>query len=169
VSRTASLSTIDPQPRLGEVLEFLRLIWHVDHALQRRSKRMEKTVGVTGPQRLVIRIVGRFPGIAAGHLARMLHLHPSTLTGVLKRLERQRLVKKRIDPRDGRRILVSLTEHGRSLDEAADDNIESAVAGLLNQSSAEKLGATREVLTALATTLDKPAEPETAPRRIMNR
>src|SRR5438132_8459125 len=37
--------------------------------------------------RLVMRIVGRFPGIAAGRVAQILHVHPSTLTGILKRSE----------------------------------------------------------------------------------
>ena len=51
-----------------------------------RQKRMEQRSGVTGPQRLVLRVVGLFPGISAGALARLLHVHPSTLTGVLHRL-----------------------------------------------------------------------------------
>jgi hypothetical protein len=66
-------------PELGEALDFLRLIWAVDHGLHRASKRTETELGVTGPQRLVLRIVGRFPGIPAGHLAQLLHVHPSTL------------------------------------------------------------------------------------------
>jgi DNA-binding MarR family transcriptional regulator len=40
-------------------------------------------VGVTGPQRLVLRVVGLFPGMSAGELATVLRVHPSTLTGVL--------------------------------------------------------------------------------------
>ena len=43
--------------RLGRVLEFMRVLWAVDHALQSTSKWMEVRLGVTGPQRLVIRIV----------------------------------------------------------------------------------------------------------------
>ena len=77
-------------PPLGEQLEFMRLLWAIDHGLQTRSKRMAAALGVTGPQRLVIRIVGRFPGVSAGQLARILHLDPSTLTGILRRLERTR-------------------------------------------------------------------------------
>ena len=46
---------------LGETVEFLRLVWAVDHALQTTSKRMARSLGVTGPQRLVVRIVGRVP------------------------------------------------------------------------------------------------------------
>src|SRR2546423_15613008 len=52
--------------QLGPVLEFMKQLWAVDHGLQSASKRMEASFGITGPQRLVVRIVGRFPGIAAG-------------------------------------------------------------------------------------------------------
>src|SRR5205814_10660337 len=87
------------EPPLGAVLDFMRLLWAVDHALQSASKRMESSFGLTGPQRLVVRIVGRFPGIAAGRIADILHVHPSTLTGVLKRLESRAVLQRRPDPR----------------------------------------------------------------------
>jgi len=61
----------DPAPSLGPVLEFLRVLWQVDHALQRRSKRMARELGLTGPQRLVLRLVGRFPGLPAGDMSGM--------------------------------------------------------------------------------------------------
>src|SRR5258705_7138033 len=89
-------------PPLGAVLDFMRLLWAVDHALQSTSKRMESTFGLTGPQRLVVRIVGRFPGIAAGRIAGILHVHPSTLTGVLRRLESRRVLPRRPSPRHAR-------------------------------------------------------------------
>jgi MarR family transcriptional regulator, organic hydroperoxide resistance regulator len=100
-------------PPLGEVLDFMRLIWQMDHAAQRTSKRMEATLGVTSPQRLVIRIVGRFPGIPAGYLARLLHIHPSTLTGVLGRIERQGLLRRRSDPQPDRQGPACERRHGR--------------------------------------------------------
>src|SRR5437660_6487034 len=103
-------------PPLGSVLDFMRMLWAVDHALQSASKRMESTYGVTGPQRLVVRIVGRFPGIAAGRVAEILHVHPSTLTGILKRLEQRGILQRRTDPRDARRALFGLTPKGKKLD-----------------------------------------------------
>src|SRR4051794_18226075 len=88
--------------QLNEALEFLRLLWEVDHSLQVVSKRMRQRTGITGPQRLVIRFVGRRPRISAGELARLLHAHPSTLTGVLRRLQRSKAIMRREDPVDGR-------------------------------------------------------------------
>src|SRR5512147_173306 len=115
------------QRELGQVLEFMRALWAVDHELQSSSKRMEATSGVTGPQRLVIRMVGRFPGIAAGKVSEILHLHPSTLTGVLKRLETRGLLERHVDPADGRRALLTLTEKGRAVDAARGGTVEASV------------------------------------------
>lgn len=148
-----------PLPPLGDVLEFLRLIWEVDHALQRTSKRMEKRLGVTGPQRLVIRIVGRFPGIPAGHLARLMHVHPSTLTGILKRLETQGLMRKRVDPRDGRRLLLSLTDRGRCFDVEAEGTIEVVIQRTLERATPEQIANAREILVSISGALGKMDSP----------
>jgi DNA-binding MarR family transcriptional regulator len=137
------------------VLDFMRLIWAVGHSLQRTSKQMQKSLGVTGAQRLVIRIVGRFPGIPAGDLARLLHVHASTLTGILVRLERLGLVRRRSDPRDGRRSLVGLTENGRRFDVATEGTVEAAVARALERLSADELQAARAALQAIADSLAK--------------
>lgn len=137
-------------PPLGEQLEFMRLLWAIDHGLQARSKRMAATLGVTGPQRLVIRIVGRFPGVSAGQLAEVLHVHPSTLTGVLRRLERARLLTRRRDPRDLRRAVFGLSAAGRRLDVVPDGTIELVMRHALGSLPRRKLRVTRDVLAALA-------------------
>ena len=104
------------EKRFGSVLEFMRLIWALDHGLQSLSKRMHASFGLTGPQRVTLRVLGRRPGISAGTLAEILRLHPSTLTGILHRLERRELVRRSHDPRDRRRTRLELTPRGRKLD-----------------------------------------------------
>jgi DNA-binding MarR family transcriptional regulator len=153
-------------PQLGEVLEFMRLLWAVDHGLQSTSKRMESSLGITGPQRLVLRLVGRFPGITAGNLAHILHVHPSTLTGVLKRLEKRGLLERKSDPLDGRKALFALTESGRALDVPATGTVEASVQRVLSRMSRTRILHTQDVLTALAeelggipTAADSPDDP----------
>ena len=142
-------------PPLGDVLEFLRLIWAVHHGLETTSKRMDARLGITGPQRLVLLIVGRFPGIPAGQLAQILHLPPSTLTGVLKRLERRGFIERRPDPRDGRRASLGLTGRGRRLDLTAAGTAEAAVRATLESVEGGDVQAARRVLRALADTLER--------------
>lgn len=135
---------------LGEVLDFMRLLWSIDHGLQTTSKRMETQLGITGLQRMVLRLVGRFPGISAGHLARILHVHPSTLTGVLKRLEEKQFVTRTSDPLDARRALFTLTGRGRSLDIPSTGTVEAAVQRALERVPESKITASREMLRALS-------------------
>jgi DNA-binding MarR family transcriptional regulator len=141
------------EPALGAVLDFMRLLWAVDHALQSASKRMETSFGVTGPQRLVLRIVGRFPGIAAGRVAEILHVHPSTLTGILKRLETRGMLQRKADSRDARRALFSLTTKGRRLDTVRTGTVEQAVRRVLTKEP-DKISASQQILAALAVELD---------------
>ncbi|HEX5754417.1 MAG TPA: MarR family transcriptional regulator [Archangium sp.] len=149
-------------PPLGEVLEFMRLLWAVDHGLQSTSKRMEATLGLTGPQRLVLRLVGRFPGITAGRLAQIMHVHPSTLTGVLKRMEKRGLLERKSDPLDGRKALFALTDAGRALDVPSEGTVESAVQRAISRVPRARLQNAQEVLMALAQELGA-GEPQDHP------
>jgi DNA-binding MarR family transcriptional regulator len=142
------------EPKLGPVLDFLRLLWAVDHALQSGSKRMEISLGVTGPQRLVLRIVGRFPGISAGEVAQILHVHPSTLTGVLRRLQARALLQRRVDPNDARRALFTLSAKGRKLDSLQTGTVEAAVRRALSRLP-DRVSPAQELLTALAEELSQ--------------
>ena len=141
---------------LGEVIEFMRLLWAVDHGLEACSKQMDTVFGVTGPQRLVIRIVGRHPGIAAGRIAEILHVHPSTLTGVLGRLVDRGIVTRRTDPADARRALFGLTAQGRKLDEVRSGTIEAKVRRALGRLQPREVLVARKVLTAVAESLAEP-------------
>jgi DNA-binding MarR family transcriptional regulator len=140
-------------------LQFMRALWELVHALQKASKRMTVRLGVTGPQRLVLRVIGLAPGISAGGLAKVLHLHPSTLTGVLKRLEAQELVSRVSHAADGRRAVLRLTPKGQRLNLATDGTVEAAARATLKQISIRDQAAIRNGLEVLVDQLDaKPAE-----------
>jgi DNA-binding MarR family transcriptional regulator len=152
--------------RLGRVLEFMRLLWAVDHALQSTSKWMEVQLGVTGPQRLVIRMIGCFPGISAGALASLLHVHPSTLTGVLRRLTDRGAIRRTADPHDSRRALFSLTTRGLRIDRLRSGTVEAAITRALGRASARNLAAARGMLTRVALELDREVAGTSGSRRV---
>jgi MarR family transcriptional regulator, organic hydroperoxide resistance regulator len=155
--------------KLGKPLEFMRSLWALDHALQSRSKAMAAALGVTGPQRMVVRLVGRFPDIAAGSLAELLMIHPSTLTGIVQRLESRGLLERKPDPSDGRRALLRLTDKARSLDREAEGTIELVVKRVLSRMPESAVEQARALVDALAVELreDEPitgADPAAPPR-----
>jgi trehalose 6-phosphate phosphatase len=138
---------------LGETLEFMRLLWAVDHAMHKRSKRMGRELGVTGEQRMALRLAAHARKATAGELAMLLHVHPSTLTGMLKRLARQGLVATATDHRDRRRIFVTVTPKGMHAARAAKPTIESALSRALASSSPADIQGARAVLERMITTL----------------
>jgi DNA-binding MarR family transcriptional regulator len=142
---------------LPDVLQFMQLLWAVVHGLERTSKRMTSAIGVTGPQRLVVRVVGLFPGISAGDLAAILHVHPSTLTGVLERLVRQRLIVRVDHSEDRRRTVLRLTALGKRANRAKRGTVEFAIAEALAGVSDRDRAAARRVLARLADHLEPSA------------
>ncbi len=128
----------------------MRLLWSLAHGLQSRSKRMEAELGVTGPQRLVIRILGRSPGASAGALARAMCVHPSTLTGVLRRLQARGLVEQRRDNGDARRKLFVLTASGKRLDTLQAGTAEAAVRRALGRVKRTELELVTRALSTVA-------------------
>lgn len=144
---------IVPADELPEVLQFMRLLWAVVHALDRTSKRMATDLGVTGPQRLVLRVVGLFPGTSAGHLASLLHVHPSTLTGVLQRLVQLGLLTRKLSPTDRRRAVLTLTTKGKRANQTNAGTVESAVGRSMRRFSTIERTALKRALTLLAGSL----------------
>ncbi len=135
---------------LPDVLDFMQLLWAVVHGLERNSKGMAADLGVTGPQRLVLRVVGLFPGMSAGELAAVLHVHPSTLTGVLQRLVAQRMLVRVADTGDRRRAVLRLAPGGARVNARRRGTIEAAVAGALAEARPADRRAARRVLQRLA-------------------
>jgi DNA-binding MarR family transcriptional regulator len=118
---------------LGPALDFLRRLWRLNQALEKLSSSMEKRLGVTAQQRLLVRCIGKYPGLTAGRLAGLLFVDPGTVSAALNRLERSGLVERRRDPKDKRRASLGLTAKGRALDNPADGTVESAVERMLAQ------------------------------------
>jgi DNA-binding MarR family transcriptional regulator len=156
---------IDRFADLPDVLQFMQLLWAVVHGIEKTSKRMIDTVGVTGPQRLVLRVIGLFPNVSAGDLAAVLHVHPSTLTGVLRRLIARRLLRRGHDPRDRRRAVLRLTAGGSRIDGATEGTIEAAVVKALQGVTAQDRAATGRVLERLKECLEDGRPTKRARRR----
>lgn len=139
----------------NETLRFMKTLWSLVHGLDVRSKWMERNLGVTGPQRLVLRIVGRQPGVAASEIAHALDLHPSTLTGILARLEKRGYLTRDVDPSDRRRARFRLTPRGARVDRERKGTVEAAVRRALTRASTAEVSHTQAFLSLLINELER--------------
>jgi len=140
-SKTDQAEAADP------VLLFLRALWQLEHALERASKRMENSMGISGPQWFALRIIGARPAISSGELAAVLHLHPSTVTGIVQRLEARKLVKRVSNSDDGRVAHLHLTPAGSKINkQGSKGTIERAAGTTLARVAAPQLKATTALM-----------------------
>ena len=95
---------------ITDVLDNLRRVFKVVH---RYSKRADKVGGLTGPQVWAMKVVAESAPIRVTDLARRMYLHPSTVVGILDRLEQQGQVTRTRSEKDHRVVKVSLTAKGR--------------------------------------------------------
>jgi MarR family transcriptional regulator, organic hydroperoxide resistance regulator len=110
-----------------DVLEVMQSLWALAHALEARSKWMHRNLGVTGPQRLLLRAIGETPGCSPGDAAGLLSLDPGTVSRLAAGLEQAGLLRRNQDRSDGRRLRLVLTRRGEALNRKQGGTVEAAV------------------------------------------
>ena len=107
-------------------------------------------LGLTYPQYLVMLVLWEGDEQTVGALGARLYLDSGTLSPLLKRMETAGLVKRQLDPTDERRVLVALTEQGRSIRERASHVPETMFGGLQPEGIDELRESVRNLVSALA-------------------
>ncbi|MFQ5799818.1 MAG: MarR family winged helix-turn-helix transcriptional regulator [Bacteroidota bacterium] len=108
---------MDKSEDLGE--EILVALRKIIRAIDLNSRALAQKHGITGPQVVVLKELQKNGETPVGGLAKSVSLSHATVTGILDRLERQKLVEKSRDTVDKRRIFVRATEKGLQLAETA--------------------------------------------------
>jgi DNA-binding MarR family transcriptional regulator len=111
-SRRTIANAGDAPTDVAPVFNALRRLVHVMHAASRES---ERRLGVTGAQLVVLTQLRATPSMSVNALAERTMTHQSTVSVVVRRLVRRRLVKKVRAAEDARRVELTLTPAGTAL------------------------------------------------------
>jgi len=106
---------------ITEIMESLRRIFK---AIQDYSYDVSDKFGTTGPQLWALKTISQNESLSLGELGRRMYLHPSTITGLIDRLEKKGLVERDRDQTDRRVIKLNLTLKGRGLVKRAPNPIQ---------------------------------------------
>lgn len=131
---------------LGPVLEFMQELWGLEQGLNQRSKAMLTRHGVTGPQRLLVRVVGRLGPITPANLARVLHLHPSSVTRLVRKLVARSFIRQTQDPAHRGRQLLVVGPRGGRVERIGEGTVERAIRSALSAARPSDVRATRRVI-----------------------
>jgi len=97
---------------ISETMQSLRRIFK---AIQDYSHEVYSKFGITGPQLWALKTIARKKSLPLGELSKEMYLDPSTVTGVIDRLEGKGYVVRDRDKTDRRVVNVRLTPAGESL------------------------------------------------------
>jgi DNA-binding MarR family transcriptional regulator len=106
----------DTQPAVEPADDAIRAIrsWlRLERAFAAFNRELRATVGLTGAQLAMLRIVAEVGPTTLAGLRGRLRLHPATLGQLVDRLRDKSLVALSTDPTDARRRVVELTDEGR--------------------------------------------------------
>lgn len=106
---------------ITEIMQSLRRIFK---AIQDYSYDVSDKFGTTGPQLWALKTISQNESLSLGELARRMYLHPSTITGLIDRLERKGLVERDRDQTDRRVVKLGLTSKGKVLVKRAPNPIQ---------------------------------------------
>ena len=120
-------------------------------AIDMNSKKLVKRVGLTGPQLVILHEITRHEKVSTGEIAQAVSLSQATVTGILERMEKQRLLTRQRSDSDKRRVMVSITKTGKQILEKSPP--------LMQEAFVEKFGSLKEweqmmILSALQRLVD---------------
>lgn len=159
--RTAS----DPNPRAVTVrapavgaadlggrpdLRILQAIRRIIRSVDLHSRRLSSLHGVTSPQLVCLKRLIESGPITAKDLAGRVHLSPSTLVGIIDRLEARGFVRRERSVKDRRQVFLHATDAGRDMAGRApsplQENLSRAMARLPEQEQADLAAAVERLV-----------------------
>lgn len=104
---------------LGRIEEVLVALRRVIRATDMHSKHLAKTTGLTAPQILLLQTIRDRGQVTIGELATDMSLSQATVTTILDRLEKRRLVYRQRSETDKRKVHAHLTDDAMRILETA--------------------------------------------------
>lgn len=95
-----------------EVLVSLR---RIIRATDLHSRQLNKMVGLTAPQLLILQLLRQGEDLTTGEVASRVSLSQATVTTIVDRLEKREFVRRERGEADKRKVFLYLTEKGESI------------------------------------------------------
>lgn len=142
------------QLKLGNQLCFP--VYAASRLIIREYQPLLDRLGITYPQYLVLMILWEEDGLPVNDIAKKLILNTNTITPLLKRMEKDGIIRRNRSGEDERKVIVQLTAKGRGLQEDAARIPEQLVARLLKgEQKVDDLVRLKEMLDSMIRSLSK--------------
>jgi MarR family transcriptional regulator, organic hydroperoxide resistance regulator len=125
----------DQSATISEIMQSLRRVFR---AIQDYYRDVSGRFGITGPQLWALKTIWQADSLSQTELSEKMYLRPSTITGVVDRLEKKGYVFRDRNDVDRRVVKVRLTREGKTLVKKAPNPIQGKmIYGLRNLNKKE--------------------------------
>ena len=97
------------------IVETMQSLRRIFKATQNYSQEVHREFGITGPQLWALKTISQKKSISLSELGEAMYLHPSSMTGLIDRLEKSGFAFRERDQKDRRVINIKLTPKGTAL------------------------------------------------------
>lgn len=142
-SSIVSLSETPPIPEGNYELRIFQSLRRIIRAIEIHSQKLSHDHQITGPQLGCLLAIKQLGALTTTRLAHTVFLSPSTVVGIVDRLEEKGLVSRTRNARDRRQVHICLTETGKLLTGSAPSPLQETLAsGLKNLPALELVSIT---------------------------
>ena len=125
--------------RDAAITEIIQSLRRIIKSLQDYSQTVSNHFGITGPQLWALKTIHQTGSLAVGELSEGMYLHPSTVSGVVDRLEKKGYVIRDRTEKDRRVVKVRLTPKGKILARKAPNPVQGKMIYGLRKLKKERL------------------------------
>lgn len=130
-SEKVSINQTPQVPKGSYELRILQSLRRIIRAVDIHSHKLASRHNITGPQLACLLAIQEAGPLTSANLAKKVYLSPSTMVGIIDRLEEKKLVERNRDRKDRRRVHISITPAGRELVEAAPSLLQDTLSSAL--------------------------------------
>ncbi len=111
-NQAVSTDTSPVDSRLSYDTQVLKSLRRIIRALDLYSRKLKDRYGLTVPQLVCLSAIAKDGPMSSIELSQQVQLSPSTVVGILDRLQKMELIKRERNATDRRLVMLSLTERG---------------------------------------------------------
>jgi DNA-binding MarR family transcriptional regulator len=120
-------------PKTSYDLRILKSLRRIIRAVDLHSHKLSMQYNITGPQLACLLAIDELGPLTASALAKLVYLSPSTMVGILDRLEQKALVIRERSRQDRRVVNIEITADGRRLANSAPSPLQEKISKSLHE------------------------------------
>src|SRR5690606_20937082 len=109
------MNDADKLVAVNDSIRILQSVRRIAQCVEHHSKRLTAKYNITSPQLVALMAISQLGPSTVKPCGRSIHLSPSTVVGIVDRLEEKKLVRRERDTRDRRNFFVAVTPEGQAL------------------------------------------------------